>query len=149
MKLNDLKPAKGSKVKRTRVGRGHGSGHGKTSGKGMNGQKSRTGATIRAGFEGGQMPLYRRMPKKKGFKSLSPIEKAIVNVGVLNKFEAGATVDLAALVAKGLIGSSADQLRILSAGDLTVKLKAVKANHFSAQAQAKLEAQGVACEVVA
>ncbi len=149
MKLTELKPAKGSKVKRTRVGRGHGSGMGKTSGKGMNGQKSRTGASIRAGFEGGQMPLYRRMPKNKGFKSLNPIEKAVVNVSTLNQFAAGSSVALADLAAKGIVAKSADQLRILGEGDLKVKIKAVKANYFTAQAKAKLEAAGVTCEVIA
>jgi len=149
MKLTDLRPAEGATHRKKRVGRGHGSGHGKTSTRGANGQGQRSGESIKIGFEGGQMPLYRRTPKKHAF--VRPLrylaEFAIVNVGDLNRFEDGATVDAQALVDMGLIRREYDGVRVLGDGELKVKLT-VKAVYFTASAREKIEAAGGSVEVL-
>ena len=146
MELSNLQPAAGSKHSDNfRRGRGHGSGNGKTAGKGHKGQKARSGAT-RPGFEGGQMPLQRRIPKR-GFNNIFAKEIVSVNVGTLNKFEDGAAVDAAALIQAGIIKKSCDGVKILSNGELNKKLT-VKANAFSEAAKAKIEAAGGKAEVI-
>lgn len=146
MKLHQLKQSEGSTKERTRVGRGHGSGHGKTAGKGHKGQKARSGYSSRWGFEGGQMPLQRRLPKR-GFNNIFAKEIVSVNIGTLNNFDDGATVDIAALEAKGIIKNSYDGVKILSNGKLEKKLT-VKATAFSEAAKAKIEAAGGKAEVI-
>ncbi len=146
MELSNLKPAKGSRHDNYRRGRGHASGNGKTAGKGHKGQKARSGAP-RPGFEGGQMPLYRRIPKR-GFTS--PSHKEIVNVKVsdLNdRFEDGAVVDIAAMKEIGLFKNPKDGIKVLGNGEITKKLT-VKANAFSASAKEKIEAVGGTAEVI-
>jgi large subunit ribosomal protein L15 len=142
--LNTLKPALGSTKKRKRIGRGPGSGHGKTSTKGHKGQKARSGGSIKAGFEGGQMPLQRRLPKR-GFTPLTRVEFSIVNLKQLDAFEAGSTVDSSALAAKGLIKCSCDAVKILGNGDLTKALN-ITATKFSQSAKDKIVAAGGSCE---
>ena len=146
MKLHELSPAEGSKKSVKRIGRGHGSGWGKTSGKGHKGQKARSGKGMRVGFEGGQMPLQRRLPKR-GFNNIFRKNVVAVNVGTLNKFEDGAVVDIAALTEKGIVKNSFDSVKILSNGTITKKLT-VKASAFSEGAKAKIEAAGGKTEVV-
>ncbi len=146
MKLHELKPAEGSKKKRIRVGRGLGSGLGKTSGRGHKGQKARTGGGVRTGFEGGQMPLYRRLPKR-GFTNIFAKEYAEVNVGLLERFEDGAVVDAVSLIEAGVLKNVRDGIRILGNGELTKKLT-VKAQGFSKGAKAKIEAAGGQVEVI-
>ena len=146
MKLHELQPAAGSRKVRNRVGRGIGSGNGKTSGKGMKGQNSRSGGGVRTGFEGGQMPLYRRLPKR-GFKNIWAKTYAEVNVESLNRFEDGATVDPVALVESGILKNVQDGVKILGNGELTKKLT-VQANKFSASAKEKIEAAGGKAEVI-
>lgn len=146
MKLHELSPAEGSKKSVKRIGRGHGSGWGKTSGKGHKGQKARAGKGMRVGFEGGQMPLQRRIPKR-GFNNIFRKNIVAVNLATLNKFEDGAEVDINALVEKGIVKNSFDGVKILSNGNLTKKLS-VKATAFSAGAVAKIEAAGGKAEVV-
>jgi large subunit ribosomal protein L15 len=142
MELKDLTPAPGSRKNRKRVGRGNGSGYGKTSGRGMNGAKSRAGKQKRAGFEGGQTPLYMRLPKLPGFKNINHVEYLPVNVSRLEeKFEAGETVDKAALAAKGIIKLETDLVKVLGDGDLT-KALTVKVDKVSASAAKKIEAAG-------
>ena len=140
MELNTLRPALGSTKKRKRIGRGAGSGHGKTATKGHKGQKARSGGSIKAGFEGGQMPLQRRLPKR-GFTPLERIEYSVVNLKQLNVFEAGATVDVAALAAKGLIKNTKGLVKILGNGDLAKSLT-VSATKFSQSAKDKIIAAG-------
>ena len=140
MKLYELSPAEGSKKEAKRIGRGHGSGQGKTAGKGHKGQKARAGKGMRVGFEGGQMPLQRRLPKR-GFNNIFRKNVVAINVGTLNKFEDGAVVDIAALTEKGIVKNSFDGVKILSNGTITKKLT-VKANAFSKGAVAKIEAAG-------
>jgi large subunit ribosomal protein L15 len=140
MDLNTLKPALGSTKNRKRIGRGPGSGHGKTSTKGHKGQKARSGGSIKAGFEGGQMPLQRRLPKR-GFTPLDRIEYSIVNLNQLEVFDAGSTVDATALVSKGLIKNSSNAVKILGNGDLSKALK-VTATKFSQSARDKIVASG-------
>ena len=140
MKLYELSPAEGSKKEVKRIGRGHGSGQGKTAGKGHKGQKARAGKGMRVGFEGGQMPLQRRIPKR-GFNNIFAKKVVAINVGTLNKFEDGAVVDIAALTEKGIVKNSFDSVKILSNGTLSKKLT-VKANAFSKGAAAKIEAAG-------
>ena len=140
MKLNELSPAEGARKSRFRVGRGLGSGNGKTSGKGMKGQKSRSGGGVRTGFEGGQMPLYRRLPKR-GFKNIFAKVYAEVNVETLNRFEDGATVDAVALIEAGVLKNIYDGVRILGNGELTKKLTVV-ANGFTKSAESKITAAG-------
>ena len=146
MKLHELSPAEGSKKTAKRIGRGHGSGWGKTAGKGHKGQKARAGKGMRVGFEGGQMPLQRRIPKR-GFNNIFAKTVVAINVGTLNKFEDGAVVDIAALADKGIVKNSFDSVKILSNGTLTKKLT-VKANAFSKGAVAKIEAAGGKTEVI-
>jgi len=144
MDLNTLKPALGSTKDRKRIGRGTGSGHGKTATKGHKGQKARSGGSIKAGFEGGQMPLQRRLPKR-GFTPLERVEYSVVNLGQLDVFEAGAEVDTAALAAKGLIKGTNCLVKILGNGDLTKSLK-VAATKFSQSAKDKIVAAGGSVE---
>lgn len=146
MQLNELSPATGARKKAFRVGRGLGSGNGKTSGKGMKGQKSRAGGGVRTGFEGGQMPLYRRLPKR-GFKNIFAKVYAEVNVETLNRFEDGATVDAVALVESGILKNVRDGVRILGNGELTKKLTVV-ANGFTKGAEEKIVAAGGKIEVI-
>ncbi len=146
MKLHELSPAEGSKKEAKRIGRGHGSGQGKTAGKGHKGQKARAGKGMRVGFEGGQMPLQRRIPKR-GFNNIFAKKVVAINVGTLNKFEDGAVVDIAALTEKGIVKNSFDSVKILSNGTVTKKLT-VKANAFSESAKAKIEAAGGKAEVI-
>lgn len=140
MKLNELSPAPGARKIRFRVGRGLGSGNGKTSGKGQKGQKSRSGGGVRTGFEGGQMPIYRRLPKR-GFKNIFANVYAEVNVETLNRFEDGTTVDAVALVEAGVLKNIQDGVRILGNGELTKKLTVV-ANGFTKSAEEKITAAG-------
>lgn len=147
MKLNELKPSEGSKRSVKRIGRGPASGQGKTAGKGHKGQKARSGYSRRFGFEGGQMPLQRRLPKR-GFTNIFAKEIVTVNVSDLEaKFEDGADVDAAALINAGLIKKVKDGVKILGSGDLTKKLN-VKANAYSKAAKEKIEAAGGKAEVV-
>lgn len=146
MELSNLRPAEGSKHKANfRKGRGHGSGNGKTAGYGHKGQKARSGAP-RPGFEGGQMPLYRRLPKR-GFTNINRVEYAEVNVSRLAAFEEGATVDVQALLDKKIIKEVLGGVKILGRGELNRKLT-VKANAFSESAKQKIEACGGTCEVI-
>ena len=147
MRLHDLKPRPGAKHRRKRLGAGESSGHGKTSGRGGKGQTARSGSSIRIGFEGGQMPLYRRIPKR-GFNNAQFATQYIpVNVGDLEKFDNNARIDVEALRKAGLANGSSDGVKILGQGDLTKKLT-VTAHAFSASARTKIEARGGACEVV-
>ena len=146
MKLNQLSATPGSTKERKRIGRGYGAGTGKTAGKGHKGQKARAGHGQRPGFEGGQMPLQRRIPKR-GFNNIFAKEIVSVNVGNLNKFEDGAAVDAAALIEAGIIKKSCDGVKILSNGELKKKLT-VKATAFSEAAKAKIEAAGGKAEVI-
>ena len=147
MKLNELSPAAGSAKAAWRKGRGAGSGNGKTAGKGHKGQNARSGGGVRPGFEGGQLPLYRKLPKR-GFTNRFAVNYAIVNVGALNdKFENGAVVDLATLVEKRIVRKPLDGLKVLGNGELTKKLT-VKATVFSATAKEKIEAAGGKTEEV-
>ncbi len=146
MKLHELSPAPGSKKNRNRVGRGLGSGNGKTSGRGMKGQNSRSGGGVRTGFEGGQMPIYRRLPKR-GFKNIFANVYAEVNVSTLNRFEDGAVVDPVALVEAGILKNVRDGIRILGDGELTKNLT-VRANGFTKSAEEKITAAGGKVEVI-
>ena len=146
MKLHELSPAPGSVKEAFRKGRGAGSGNGKTAGKGHKGQNARSGGGVRPGFEGGQLPLYRKLPKR-GFKNRFATHYAIVNVGTLNaRYEDGATVTLADLMEKGVINKALDGLKVLGDGELTKKLT-VEAKIFSATAKEKIEAAGGKTEV--
>ena len=147
MKLHELQPAAGSKKARTRVGRGLGSGLGKTSGRGQKGQNSRSGGGVRSGFEGGQMPLYRRLPKR-GFNNVFAKQYAEVNVEQLNRFEDGATVDPVALIEAGILKNVRDGIRILGNGTLEVKNLTVIANGFTKSAEEKITAAGGKVEVI-
>ncbi len=146
MDLSNLRPADGSKRDNKRIGRGHASGTGKTAGKGHKGQKARSGGGTRPGFEGGQMPLYRRIPKR-GFKCINHKEIAIVNVSALEVFEDGATVEIADLIEKRIVRRELDGVKVLGNGELTKKL-VVKANAFSENAKSKIESAGGSIEVV-
>ena len=146
MKLHELSPAQGSAKAAYRKGRGAGSGNGKTAGKGHKGQNARSGGGVRVGFEGGQLPLYRKLPKR-GFKNRFAVNYAIVNVADLNKFENGAVVDLEALKAAKLVRKELDGVKILGNGELT-KTLTVKATVFSATAKEKIEAAGGKIEEV-
>ncbi|MDU2903072.1 MAG: 50S ribosomal protein L15 [Veillonella sp.] len=147
MKLHELQPAAGSKKARTRVGRGLGSGLGKTSGRGQKGQNSRSGGGVRSGFEGGQMPLYRRLPKR-GFNNVFAKQYAEVNVEQLNRFEDGATVDPVALIEAGILKNVRDGIRILGNGTLETKNLTVIANGFTKSAEEKIAAAGGKVEVI-
>ena len=146
MKLHELSPAEGSAKASFRKGRGPGSGNGKTAGKGHKGQNARSGGGVRPGFEGGQLPLYRKLPKRGFNNSKFAKVYAIVNVDALNVFEDGAVVDLDALMAKKIVRRANDGLKILGNGELTKKLT-VKATVFSATAKEKIEAAGGKIEV--
>ena len=147
MKLHELQPTAGSKKTRTRVGRGLGSGLGKTSGRGQKGQNSRSGGGVRSGFEGGQMPLYRRLPKR-GFNNVFAKQYAEVNVEQLNRFEDGATVDPVALIEAGILKNVRDGIRILGNGSLETKNLTVIANGFTKSAEEKITAAGGKVEVI-
>ena len=147
MKLHELQPAAGSKKARTRVGRGLGSGLGKTSGRGQKGQNSRSGGGVRSGFEGGQMPLYRRLPKR-GFNNVFAKQYAEVNVEQLNRFEDGVTVDPVALIEAGILKNVRDGIRILGNGSLETKNLTVIANGFTKSAEEKITAAGGKVEVI-
>ena len=146
MKLFELKPSEGTTKDAKRKGRGHGSGNGKTAGRGHKGQNARSGGGVRIGFEGGQMPIYRRLPKR-GFNNVFAKQYAEIKVSDLNKFENGAVVDAAALIEKGLVKKELDGIKVLAHGELTKKLT-VKAHAFSAEAKAKIEAAGGTAEVI-
>jgi large subunit ribosomal protein L15 len=146
MDLSNLKPAAGSTKNRKRIGRGPGSGTGKTSGKGHKGQNARSGGGVKPGFEGGQMPLQRRLPKR-GFASLNKKVYSLVNLRDLEGFESGTVVDLEALGKVGLVGSIKDGVKILADGDLSKPLT-VQAHKFSKTAAAKIEAAGGKAEVI-
>lgn len=142
MELKDLKPAEGSKRNRKRVGRGPASGNGKTAGRGMNGQKSRAGGGKGAGFEGGQTPLVRRLPKLPGFRNFNRVEYVPVNVSRLDaKFNAGDLVDADTLYAAGIIKNTTDPIKVLGDGEIT-KALTVRVDKVSASAKAKIEAVG-------
>ena len=146
MKLHELSPAEGSAVKSYRKGRGPASGNGKTAGKGHKGQNARSGGGVRPGFEGGQNPLYRRLPKR-GFTNVFATTYAIVNVEALNAFEDGAVVNTEALLEKGIIKKALDGVKVLGRGEITKKVT-VQAAIFSASAKEKIESVGGKCEVV-
>ena len=146
MKLNELSPAAGSAKASFRKGRGAGSGNGKTAGKGHKGQNARSGGGVRVGFEGGQLPLYRKLPKR-GFKNRFAVNYAVVNVAALNRFEDGTVVDAEVLKAAKLVRKELDGVKILGNGELTKKLT-VKATVFSATAKEKIEAAGGKTEEV-
>ena len=146
MNLSELKPAEGSKSKAFRRGRGHGSGNGKTAGRGHKGQGARAGSGGKAGFEGGQMPLYRRLPKR-GFTCRNSKEIIGINIQTLNIFDDGAVIDIDALKANGLISNPKDGVKILGAGELEKKIT-VKVNAFSKVAIEKIEAAGGKAEVI-
>ena len=146
MKLHELKPAEGSRSTRNRVGRGIGSGNGKTAGKGHKGQNARSGGGVRPGFEGGQNPLFRRLPKR-GFTNINRKEYAIVNLDTLNRFEEGTEVTPALLIETGVVSSEKSGIKILGNGTLNKKLT-VKAHKFSATAKEAIENAGGQTEVV-
>ena len=145
MKLHELSPAPGSAKAAFRRGRGPGSGNGKTAGKGHKGQNARSGGGVRPGFEGGQLPLYRKLPKR-GFNNIFAKNYAIVNVSALNRFDDGAVVDLDALLAARIVRKPLDGLKVLGNGEITKKIT-VKAAIFSAAAKEKIEAAGGVAEV--
>ena len=148
MRLHDLKPRPGARHRRKRLGQGESSGHGKTSGRGGKGQTARSGSSIRIGFEGGQMPLIRRIPKRGFNNARHTTEYVPVNLEALNRFEDGAKVDAAALRSAGLANGRVDLIKILGGGELTRKLT-VTAHAFSESARKKIEAKGGSCEVIA
>ncbi len=147
MKLNELRPAEGSVQERFRKGRGPGSGNGKTAGKGHKGQNARSGGGVRPGFEGGQFPIYRQLPKRGFNNKRFATVYATINVSDLNRFEDGAIVDIETLLAARVIRKAQDGLKVLGNGDITKKLT-VKAAKFSAAAKEKIEAAGGSCEEV-
>jgi len=146
MNLSSLRPADGSKTDNFRKGRGHGSGNGKTAGRGHKGQKARSGGGTRPGFEGGQMPLYRRIPKR-GFTNRNSKDIVGINLSALEKFDNGAVVSVQTLIEKGIVKNPRDGVKILGNGEFTKKLT-VQANAFSASAAAKIEALGGKAEVI-
>jgi large subunit ribosomal protein L15 len=146
MKLHELSPAAGSTAPAWRKGRGAGSGNGKTAGKGHKGQNARSGGGVRPGFEGGQIPLARKLPKR-GFHNKFAINYAIVNVAALNAYEDGETVNLVSLIEKGIVKKANDGLKVLGNGEITKKLT-VEASVFSATAKEKIEAAGGKTEVI-
>ncbi|EGQ3761276.1 50S ribosomal protein L15 [Staphylococcus pseudintermedius] len=146
MKLHELKPSEGSRKLRNRVGRGAGTGNGKISGRGQKGQKARSGGGVRPGFEGGQLPLFRRIPKR-GFTNINRKEYAIVNLDQLNQFEDGTEVTPELLIETGVVKNEKAGIKVLGNGSLEKKLT-VKAHKFSASAKAAIEAKGGAQEVI-
>jgi large subunit ribosomal protein L15 len=147
MRLHNLKPRPGAKHRRKRLGQGESSGHGKTSGRGGKGQTARSGSSIRIGFEGGQMPLIRRMPKRGFNNARHTVAYVAVNLESLNQFDDGARVDFEILKKAGLANGKTHGVKILGTGELTKKLS-VSAHAFSASARAKIEAKGGVCEVI-
>lgn len=148
MRLHDLKPRPGAKHRKKRLGQGESSGRGKTSGRGGKGQSARSGSSIRIGFEGGQMPLIRRIPKRGFNNTRFKVSYHPVNLSDLNAFDAGSVVDAEAFKKAGLANGSSDGIKVLARGELTRKLT-VRAQAFSATARAAIEAQGGTAEVVA
>lgn len=144
--LNELKPVAGARHSKKRLGRGVGSGQGKTAGKGTKGQNARSGGGVRPGFEGGQLPLFQRLPKR-GFHNFTRVEYDVINVENLNVFEDGATVDVEALVKKGLVKELTANVKVLGRGELTKKLT-VKVSKCSESAKAQIEACGGSVEVM-
>jgi large subunit ribosomal protein L15 len=147
MRLDELKPAVGSNKKRKRVGRGDGSGHGKTSGRGHKGQGARSGGNVQPGFEGGQMPLQRRLPKR-GFHNINRVEMTVVNLGQLEALLDGTEATPETLVAQGLVNGKNRRIKILGEGSLS-KALTVRAHGFSAKAKEKIEAAGGKAELIA
>ena len=147
MRLHDLSPAPGSKHKPKRLGRGTGSGRGTTAGRGHKGQKSRTSGGVRAGFEGGQTPLYRRLPQRRGFRNINRREYAVVNLDDLERFDAGTEVTPETLVTSGLVKKMKDGLKVLGDGQITKSLT-IRAHKFSKSAEEKLKAAGCTVEVI-
>lgn len=147
MRLDTLRPVPGTRKNRKRVGRGNGSGHGTYSGRGVKGQKSRSGYRIRPGFEGGQLPMIKRLPRQRGFTNIFRIEYSVVGVGSLNRFKSGSEVTPAELLASGLVKSMKNPVKILAQGEIEHPLT-VKAHKFSAAAKAKIEAAGGSAEEV-
>jgi len=147
MRQNKLSPAPGAKKDRKRVGRGDGSGHGTYSGRGSKGQKSRAGCKMKPGFEGGQLPLIKRLPEKRGFNNIFRTEYSVVNLDKLSMFESGSEVTLDRLLAAGLVRSLRYPVKVLGEGDISHPL-VVKAHKFSAAARAKIEAAGGKVEEV-
>ena len=146
MELNNLKPKKGSRHAKKRLGRGPGSGHGKTAGRGEKGQKSRSGYSGKRGFEGGQMPLHRRLPKR-GFTNIFKKDYAVVNISDLERFDNGASVDETMLRQAGLVKGQHDGVKVLGDGELSKKLT-VSATKFSASARKQIEAAGGTCQEI-
>lgn len=147
MKLHELAPPKGAHRKRRRIGRGLGSGRGTTAGKGTKGQNARSGGGVPPYFEGGQLPLVKKLPYKRGFRSLNRIEYKAVNLEDLQTFAAGSTVDVAALVAGGVLKNDRERVKVLGTGELDRPLT-VHAHRFSATARQKIEAAGGACHAL-
>jgi len=147
MRQNELAPVSGARKDRKRVGRGNGSGHGTYSGRGYKGQKARAGYSAKRGFEGGQLPLIKRLPKKRGFNNMFRVEYSVVNLDKLNLFEAGSEVTPEVLLAAGLVKSPRHPVKILSNGEIKHPLS-VKAHRFSAAAKAGIEAAGGSVEEV-
>jgi len=147
MRLNDLHPAPGATHSRKRVGRGTGSGHGGTSTRGHKGQKARTSGGVRPGFEGGQTPLHRRLPQRRGFRPISRKEYAVINLDDLERFDVGTEVTPELLKANGLAKGSKDGVKVLGDGELT-KALTVRATKFSKSAEEKIKAVGGTAEVV-
>jgi large subunit ribosomal protein L15 len=147
MRLEDLRPAPGSTHKSKRVGRGTGSGHGMTSGKGHKGQKARSGQKPGPGFEGGQTPLHRRLPQRRGFNNIGRKVYAVVNLDDLERFDAGTEVTPELLVSSGLVNGAIDAIKVLGDGEITKSLT-VRAHKFSKSAQEKLKAAGGTTEVL-
>ena len=146
MKLHELHPAEGSRHVRNRVGRGSSSGNGKTSGRGQKGQKSRSGGGVRLGFEGGQTPLFRRLPKR-GFTNINRKDYAVINLDVLNRFEDGTEVTPTTLIEAGIVKNEKSGIKVLGNGELTKKLT-VKAAKFSESEKSAIEAAGGSAEVI-
>jgi len=147
MRLNDLAPPPGAHRKRRRIGRGLGSGRGTTAGKGQKGQKARAGGGVPAYFEGGQLPLVRKLPYRRGFRSLNRVEYKAVNLGDLARMTGSDSIDIAALVAVGLLKNEREKVKVLGTGDLDRALT-VTAHRFSASAREKIEAAGGACNAL-
>lgn len=147
MKLHELRPAKGSRKKEKRVGRGQSSGHGGTSGRGHKGSKARSGAKRKYGYEGGQNPIQRRMPKLGGFKNIFRVAYSVVNVNKFNIFEEGSSVDPQVMREKGLVGKSLPLIKVLGQGELK-KALVVRAHNFSQTAKEKIEKAGGKAEVI-
>ena len=141
MKLHELRPDKGARKNRKRVGRGTASGHGKTAGRGTKGQNSRSGGGVRPYFEGGQLPLVRRLPQKRGFTNIFRVEYSVVNLSRLSTFRKGSRVDAEALAKAGIIKSARERVKILGHGELKKPLS-ISAHKFSVKAKAKIEASG-------